>query len=152
MESRFRCPGHYSQGVDLLCQFRARRATNGPRPMPSTFGIRVTYPGSGGGGKGIDASLGGNIIRNVEVLGPGFCQSKVEYDLIFIGANSLISGCSLHDSDALIKSWAGNSNVTVEYCWMYNVASDIVHTHDPSSSPHPDIWYNSSGVVNLTVR
>lgn len=121
--------------------------------MPSVFGIKINYPAGGQtGDKGIDAQNGGNIIRNVEVVGAGFNQSKSEYDLIFVGPNSLISGCSLHDSDALLKSWEGGTNVTVEYCWLYNVSSDIVHTHDPFSSPHPDIWYNSSGQTNMTVR
>jgi hypothetical protein len=141
-----------TQGVDLPANFTLDGNKWSAPGMPSTFGIRVTFVDTGASGKGIDAPNGGNTIRNVEVLGPGFNVSQHEYDLIFIGPNSLISGCALHDSDALIKSWAGGSNVTVEYCWLYNVSSDIVHTHDPGVSPHPDIWYNSSGQTNMTVR
>lgn len=143
-----------TQGVNLPAYFALDGNKWTPPGLPSVFGIQITYVS--GGGKGIDTpdpqGRGGNTIRNVEVIGPGMNVSQSEYDLIFLAKDSLVSGCSLHDSDALLKSWAGISNVTLEYCWLYNVSSDIVHTHDPFSSPHPDIWYNSSGVVGLTVR
>jgi len=121
-----------------------------PPGLPTKFGILIHHAS---GAKGIDAggSAGNLTVRNVDVNGPGINASKAEADGIHFPGNSLISGCAVHDTDALLFAWKGNTGTTIEYCYLYNASSNIVYSGNPQD-PHPDVIYSGGMLYNGTVR
>jgi Right handed beta helix region len=121
-----------------------------PPGLPTKFGILIKFAS---GAKGIDAGgSGGNItVRNVDLNGPGINSSKKEADGIHFPPNSLITGCAVHDTDALLFCWKGNQNSTVEYCYLFNASSNIVFSGN-SQDPHPDVLYSGGMLTNGTMR
>jgi hypothetical protein len=124
-----------------------------PPGLPTQYGILINLPASPNSStnnKGVDGNNGGTL-RNVDIAGPGYCVTKFETDGMYVGANTLVSGCRIHDTDELIHSYPGVSNSTVEYTYLYNAASNIVNSGN-SQDPHPDAWYSGGGTTNTTVR
>ena len=121
-----------------------------PPGLPKTFGISIKHAS---GAKGIDAggSAGNLTVRNVNVTGPGINGSKAEADGIHFPSNSTISGCAVHDTDALLFAWKGNTGTTIEYCYLYNASSNIVYSGN-SQDPHPDVVYSGGMFTNGTMR
>ena len=121
-----------------------------PPGLPTTFGIKIAH---GSGSKGIDAggSAGNMVIRNIAIPGPGINSSKAEADGVHFSSNTTISGCAVYDTDALLFAWKGTGGVTIEYCVLYNVSSNIVISGNPQD-PHPDVIYSGGMLTNSTVR
>jgi hypothetical protein len=121
-----------------------------PPGLPTKFGIRI---GHASGAKGIDAggSAGNLTVRNVDVNGPGINSSKKEADGIHFPPYSTISGCAVHDTDALLFTWKGNTGSMIEYCFLYNASSNIVYSGNPQD-PHPDVIYSGGMLYQGTVR
>ena len=121
-----------------------------PPGMPTKFGFLIKHAS---GTKGIDAggSAGNLTVKNVAVPGPGINGSKAEADGIHFPSNSLISGCAVYDTDALLFAWKGNTGTTIEYCYLYNASSNIVYSGN-SQDPHPDVIYSGGMLYQGTVR
>ena len=108
--------------------------------LPTQFGIKITTVN---GDKAFDMQVGNTVARNVEVMGPGFNVVTTETDMIHFGPGSLITGCSLHDTDVGAFCWPSTNNCTIEYSFIYNIGS---------ASTHPDIAYCGTGWTNGTFR
>jgi hypothetical protein len=121
-----------------------------PPGLPAKFGIAIRHAS---GSKGIDAggSSGNLVIRDVDVGGPGINASKAEADGIHFPSNTTISGCAVHDTDALCFAWKGTSNAIFEYSLLYNASSNIVYSGNPQD-PHPDVIYSGAMLVNSIMR
>ena len=121
-----------------------------PPGLPTKFGIKISHAS---GAKGIDAggSPGNLTVRNVDVNGPGINSSKAEADGIHFPSNSTISGASVHDTDALLFAWKGNTGSTIEYSYLYNASSNIVYSGNPQD-PHPDVIYSGGMLYQGTMR
>ena len=113
-----------------------------PPGLPAKFGIRIT---TANGSKGVDMQVGNTTLRDVEVIGPGYNQCSIETDLVHFGSGSLVSGCSLHDSDVGGFAWVGTTGSTIEYSFIYNLGAK-------SGGPHPDICYSAGGWQSGTFR
>jgi hypothetical protein len=121
-----------------------------PPGLPTKFGFLIKFAS---GAKGIDAggSQGNLTVRNVDLNGPGINSSKKEADGIHFPPSSLISGCAVHDTDALLFCWKGNTGSTVEYSYLFNASSNIVFSGN-SQDPHPDVLYSGGMLTNGTMR
>ena len=121
-----------------------------PPGLPVKFGIKISHAS---GAKGIDAggSPGNLTVRNVDVNGPGINASKAEADGIHFPPYSTISGCAVHDTDALLFTWKGNQGSVIEYSYLFNASSNIVYSGN-SQDPHPDVIYSGGMLYNGTVR
>ena len=113
-----------------------------PPGLPAKFGIKIT---TANGSKGVDMQVGNTTLRDVEVIGPGYNQCSVETDLCHFGSNSLVSGCSLHDSDVGGFAWVGTTGSVIEYSYIYNLGA-------AAGGPHPDITYSAGGWTKGTFR
>ena len=121
-----------------------------PPGLPRTFGILIKHAS---GAKGVDAggSAGGLVCRNLQIPGPGINGSKAEADGIHFPSKSLISGCAVYDTDALLFAWKGNEGSIIEYCYLYNASSNIVFSGNPQD-PHPDVVYSGGMFTNGIMR
>jgi hypothetical protein len=121
-----------------------------PPGLPTVFGILIHHAS---GAKGVDAggSPGNLTARDLDVAGPGINSSKAEADGIHFPSNSLIEGCSVRDTDALLFAWKGNTGTTISYCLLYNASSNIVISGNPQD-PHPDVVYSGGMFTNGTMR
>ena len=121
-----------------------------PPGLPTKFGILIHHASAT---KGVDAggSQGNITLKNLAIAGPGINASKAEADGAHIPSNSLISGCAIYDTDALIFAWKGNTGSTIEYCYLYNASSNIVISGNPQD-PHPDVIYSGGMYTNGTMR
>ena len=79
-----------------------------PPGLPAKYGILIHHASAT---KGVDAggSQGNITLKNLAIAGPGINGSKAEADGAHIPSNSLISGCAIRDTDALIFAWKGNT-------------------------------------------
>ena len=121
-----------------------------PPGLPVKYGILIHHASST---KGVDAggSQGNITLRDLAIAGPGINGSKAEADGAHIPSNSLISGCAIYDTDALIFAWKGNTGSTIEYSYLYNASSNIVISGNPQD-PHPDVVYSGGMFTNGTMR
>ena len=111
-----------------------------PPGLPSQFGIKIA---TSNGQKALDMQVGNTTARNLEIVGPGFNVATTETDMIHFGPGSLISGCSLHDTDVGGFCWVGTTGSTIEYSFIYNIGT---------AGTHPDITYSGGGWINGTMR
>ena len=118
--------------------------------LPVKYGILIHHASAT---KGVDAggSQGNITLKNLAIAGPGINGSKAEADGAHIPSNSLISGCAIYDTDALIFAWKGNTGSTIEYSYLYNASSNIVISGNPQD-PHPDVVYSGGMFTNGTMR